>query len=407
MGHRHEIDEDLTPKGMVERARAMIPVLRQRAGECEELRRVPDETVQDFLDAGFFRIVQPRRFGGYEFDLPTMVRCMIEVSRGCGSSGWVLSLTSAHTWWAAQYEPEAQNELFADEGDLRFPLIFAPTGRAAPVSGGYELTGEWNYASGCDLSNWLAVNAIVPDPSGGKAPSDLVVCLIHQDDYEIIDNWNVMGLRGTGSKQAAVNSLFVPKRRALSLFDLDKSPAPGRVLHENPFYGGPASPIFYAEIAAVAVGIALGAIDFFTERAQIKSSAFRPGEKLFESPAIQRRLAQATAELDTAEAMLLAEAQAYMDLVNQRVPNGETITFEERARMQLQLQHVVEMSARVVDTLFIAGGSSAINEGEPMQRCFRDISALRTHYLMDGERLRENWGRLAFGLEPLQRTPGV
>ena len=105
--------------------------------------------------------------------------------------------------------------------------------------------------------------------------------------------------------------------------------------------------------------------------------------------------------------MLLAEANAYMVLVGQRIPNGQTVTIEERGRMQLQLQHAVEMSANVVNSLFVAGGSSALNEGEPMQRCFRDISALRTHYLMDGDRLRENWGRMAFGLEPLHRTPGL
>ena len=137
------VGNDLTPEAMIERAKAMIPVLRQRANDCEALRRVPDETVRDFLQAGFFRIIQPKRFGGYEFDLPTLVRCMIEISRGCGSSGWVLSLTSAHTWWAAQYEPEAQEEFFSDDGDLRFPLIFAPTGTATPVDGGYDLDGVW------------------------------------------------------------------------------------------------------------------------------------------------------------------------------------------------------------------------------------------------------------------------
>ncbi|MBT3536199.1 MAG: hypothetical protein HN478_20115, partial [Rhodospirillaceae bacterium] len=319
----------------------------------------------------------------------------------------VLSLTAAHTWWAAQYEPEAQEELYADDGDLRFPLIFAPTGTATPVDGGFELNGSWNYASGCDLSNWLAVNAIVPGPDSGGPPADLLVCVIRDRDYQVVDNWHVMGLRGTGSKQANVQSLFVPTSRALSLFDLDRGPSPGRVLHDNPFFGGPASPIFYAEIAAVAVGIARGAIDAFVDRARTKTSAFKPGVKLFETPAAQRRLAAAVAELDTAEAMLLQEARSYMDLVAERVPMGQTLTLEERARMQLQLQHCVEMSASVVDGLFIAGGSSAINEGEPLQRCFRDISALRTHYLMDGDRLRENWGRLAFDLEPLSRTPGV
>lgn len=393
-------------EALVSRARSLVPALRERAAECEALRRLPDATVHDFLEAGLYRIVQPRRFGGFEHDLTTLARCMVEVPRGCGSSGWVLSLTAAHAWWAALYPPAGQAELFGADGDLRMPLIFAPTGRARPADGGWRLSGTWDYASGCDHSNWLAVNAVVPGEEGAP-PADLVVCTVSMRQCRIEDNWFVMGLRGTGSKRAVLDEIFVPAARALSLHALDAGPPPGRALHDNPFYGGPASPVFYAELCAVAVGIARGALDAFAERARRKTSAFRPGVPLAETPAAQRRLAEATAITDGAEAMLLHETATYMALCRQRIPAGEAFSLEERTRMQLQLQQAVEACARAVDLLFVAGGSSALNDGEPLQRCYRDLAALRTHYLLDAERIRENWGRLHFGLEPLQRTPGV
>ncbi|MDP6345100.1 MAG: hypothetical protein QF578_21380 [Alphaproteobacteria bacterium] len=391
---------------LIARAAALVPILRERANSCEDLRRVPDETVRDFLEAGLYRIVQPRCFGGYEQGLPVMVRCMMEVARGCPSSAWVLCLTAAHTWWAALYPAEAQAEVFGDDGDLRFPLIFAPTGQALPVDGGYRLDGTWNYASGCDNSNWLGVNALIPPAADGRPPAP-VMCLIRADDYRVNDNWHVMGLRGTGSKQAVAEGVFVPERRALVLQTLDEAPPPGAAIHDNPFYRGPAGPIFFAEIASIAVGIAKGAVEAFDARARVKTTPFKPGVLLFESEAARGRLARATAMVDAAEAMLLRQAETYMEMLATRVPAGQTLNLEERARMQLQLQHVVEESGKAVELLFVAGGTSAMNDGEPLQRYFRDISALRTHYLMDGDRVRDNWGRLNFGLEPSTRTPGV
>lgn len=392
---------------LLARARALAPLLRGRAGECEALRRLPEANVAELLEAGLFRIVQPRRYGGHECDLPAMLRCMIAVSAACGSTGWVLCLTAAHTWWAAQYPQAGQDELFAADGDLRFPLIFAPQGRAVPVDGGYRLSGRWNYASGCDLSNWLGVNAIVPADCTNAPPADLVVCMVAMDDVTIHDNWHVMGLRGTGSKQAAVDDLFVPARRALSLNAMERDGPPGAAVHANPFYRGPPLAFLSAELGAVAVGIARGALDAFAERAQSKQSAFAPGQTLSAVPAVQRRLAEATALTDAAESGLMAMAETFMKLCADRVARGERIAPAQRARMQLQAQQAVAAAAQAVDLLFVGAGTSAMASGETLERCFRDINALRTHYILDPERLRENWGRLAFGFEALQRTPGL
>jgi len=227
------------------------------------------------------------------------------------------------------------------------------------------------------------------------------------DDVTIHDNWHVMGLRGTGSKQAIVDGVFVPAHRALSLNAMERDGPPGAAVHASPFYRGPALAFLSAELGAVAVGIARGALDAFAERARSKRSAFAPGQTLAEVPAVQRRLAEATALADAAEAGLMGMAEDFMRLCAEQVADGQRIDPEQRARMQLQAQQAVASAAQAVDVLFVGGGTSAMNSGEVLERCFRDISALRTHYILDPERLRENWGRLAFGLEALQRTPGL
>jgi 3-hydroxy-9,10-secoandrosta-1,3,5(10)-triene-9,17-dione monooxygenase len=392
---------------LIDRARALIPRLRERAADCEARRAMPPETLADLLDAGLFRVLQPRRFGGYEMPIGVLLKVAMEISRGCGSSGWVYSLTAGHSWWAAMYPEAGQTELYGQDGDIRFPLIFAPQGQAVPVDGGFRVSGRWGYASGLAVSNWLGINAVVGPKEKGQPPADLRLCIIPADQCDINDNWHVMGLRGTGSVQAIIDDLFVPEQRALSLMALDRAPPPGAHLHDNPLFHAPAGPIFYGEIAAVAVGIARGAVDAFTDRALNKPIPFRPGLTLYETGPAQRRLAQATAKVDIAEAAVLGAADAYTGLIESELGQGRRIALADRTKLQVAMIGAVGIAAEAVDMLFIAGGTSAMNDGEPLQRAFRDINAVRTHYLFDMERVSENFGRMLFHMEPLNRTPGI
>ena len=171
----------LDTETIIARSREMIPVLRKRAEEEERQRELSRETIQDFLDAGFYRILQPRRFGGYEMGLRTFCDVMINISRGCGSSGWVLCLTAAHTFHMAAFPEAGQVEMYGDDGDFRAPLIFAPQGKAIPVEGGYRITGRWNYNSGGEHSTWLAISALVPGEDG--KPRDLILAAIRRADH--------------------------------------------------------------------------------------------------------------------------------------------------------------------------------------------------------------------------------
>ena len=182
----------LTPEELVARARDLVPFLRERAPELEEKRRISDEVVRRLVDAGIFRTIQPRRFGGYEFDLRTFARVMTELSRGDGAVGWVATLNSGHPFWAAKLALDGQVEVFGADGDFRCPLVLRPGGVARPVDGGYELDGRWDYTSGGEVSNWLGVNAIVPGTAEGDPPSDMVLAFLRRADYEVVDNWFVM-----------------------------------------------------------------------------------------------------------------------------------------------------------------------------------------------------------------------
>jgi hypothetical protein len=200
----------LTREEMVQRARDMVGVLRERQEEAERIGRLPDETSREFVEAGFYRILQPRRFGGYEFDLPTFTRVAIALARGCPASGWTYTLTAGHAHMlAALWPEEGQIDIYGADGEVRMPGRFRP-GTATPVDGGYSVSGTWDYVSGCDSATHLAFGFMLgDDPSAGELATDFIG-VVDYADCEIIDNWDVLGLRGTGSKRVVVEDVFVP-----------------------------------------------------------------------------------------------------------------------------------------------------------------------------------------------------
>src|ERR671934_1488814 len=249
-------EPELTAPEMVERARAMIPALRERQEECERLGRLPDETSRDFVEAGFYRILQPRRFGGYEFALPIFTRVAIELSRGCPASGWTYTLTAGHAHMlAALWPEEGQIDIYGEDGEVRMPGRLRP-GTAVEVDGGYRVSGTWDYVSGCDSATHLVLGfTFGDDVSAGELATDFIG-VVDYDDCEIIDNWDVLGLRGTGSKRVVVEDVFVPKHRTIdSIFRPEDPPAPGRTVHDAPIYReGTIGGLIFSETAAGGVG---------------------------------------------------------------------------------------------------------------------------------------------------------
>lgn len=361
-----------------------------------------DDTMAKLVEAGMFRILQPARFGGFQLGAEVFCRAMIEIARGDAAAGWVTCLTSAHTKWAGFYPLEGQAELYADDGDLRMPQMVAPQGTASVVDGGLVVQGSWDYVSGCDVSNWLAVHALVQAEGPDQPPVGLVSCAIGRHEYDVEDNWHVEAMRGTGSKRALVDGVFVPDRRVIWI-GASGEPEKPDVLDgpDEGLYRAPMMPLFACELGCVAVGAGRGFIELFSERAQVKTSPFPPFGRLADNDAVQARLARSMVMLDRAETVLLAAAAEYDRRAALADPSYNDIDLR---RMLLAIQQIVLDVCAAVDALVTVAGSSMTREREPLMRFWRDLTSIRTHYLLDSDRTALNLGRVLVGLEPRTRN---
>jgi alkylation response protein AidB-like acyl-CoA dehydrogenase len=215
----------VSPDELVARAAAMRDTLRARQAECESLGRLPDATNDEYIQAGFFRVLQPRRFGGYELGLEAFLRIAIELSRGCPSSGWVYALTAGHAHTVTMWPEQGQVELFSD-GDFRCPFSNLPA-QAVAVDGGFRIDGWWDYGSGCDIATHFIGGVGVVDAPGGEIV-DTRWAAFPRDAYRIVDNWDTLGMRGTGSRRVVVEDLLVPDHHTVP------SPNPGRPVVDFP-----------------------------------------------------------------------------------------------------------------------------------------------------------------------------
>lgn len=312
-------EPDLSPDDMLRRAGEMVPRLRERQALCESIGRIPEETNDEFVAAGFYRILQPRRFGGYEFGMPTFGRVMMEVARGCPSSGWVLALTGGHAiMLSAFFSEEAQVDVYGADGEFRGPSRTPPRVVATRVDGGYVLNGDWDYVSGCDVATHV-ICGIRVDHSDGTPPEPRVA-IVDRSDFSIVDDWNTIGMRGTGSRSVVVHDVFVPTHRTIvpPRDAFNSRNAPGRRVHHNPMYvAGRLVSVLFEEMAAVAVGIAKGALDVYEHELCSSRVSLPPYALRSEVAEYQRHFGDARAIIQVAEATVMRAAEDYMEFARQ------------------------------------------------------------------------------------------
>src|SRR5271166_1188092 len=202
-----------TEAELLERARKLVPVLRERAARTEENRALLPETLKDFVEAGFYRILQPAKYGGFEMSPLTLFKVVMELAKGCPSSAWCLCLVTIHNWEVALLDPTAAQDLWGKDPDVRASSSYAPFGKIARVDGGYRVSGRWSWSSSADHCSWVILGGIVPRPEGAGGPPDVRAFLVPRPDYEVVDVWHVLGLKGTGSNDIIVKDPFVPEHR--------------------------------------------------------------------------------------------------------------------------------------------------------------------------------------------------
>jgi 3-hydroxy-9,10-secoandrosta-1,3,5(10)-triene-9,17-dione monooxygenase len=378
---------------LLESARALLPALRERAGEGDRLRRIPDETIADFRRAGFFRMLQPRAFGGLEVEPSIFFDVQATVASACPSSAWVLGVVAVHNWQLALFPQQAQDEVWGSDPGTLISSSYAPTGTIERADGGYRVRGRWSFSSGCDHCRWVFLGGLVPPEKEG-APPEMRTFLLPSSDYRIDDNWHVAGLRATGSKDIVVENALVPEHRTHRLIDGFKRNSPGNEVNQAPLYRLPFGQIFVRSVSTSAIGIAQGALDVFREVARRRVAA-GDGSKVAEEPTTQLVCAQAEATLDEVRlvlhrnfAELMAQARA-----------GRDMPLERRLRFRYDSSRAVARCVQVVDDLFTASGGRAIFLESAMQRFFQDAHAARAHYANNPEKPGRNWGAVQLGLK--------
>jgi 3-hydroxy-9,10-secoandrosta-1,3,5(10)-triene-9,17-dione monooxygenase len=384
----------MTPEEFLGRVRVLLPALRERASRGEELRHLPPETFADFQEQGLFRVMQPRRYGGYELDPAVFYQAVTEVAAACGSSGWIFGVVGVHNWHLALFPPQAQEDVWGRDTSIQLSTSLAPTGNVERVSGGYRLSGRWSFSSGCDFCRWVVLGGVAPAAEKGTPP-DARTFLLPRSDYGIDDNWRVMGLCGTGSKDIVVTGAFVPEYRTHSYLDAFRLTNPGTAVNDAPVYRMPFGLLFAYALSAAAIGVATGAFASFREQQQRRAN-LRDGGRVAEDPFAQLRLAESAAETSAAHDRMLANFTEMMRLARA----GDEIPLALRARARWDAGKAVDWSVSAADRLMAASGGHGIFLSNPIQRAWRDIHAMQAHAGTNLERAAAVFGRSEFGLPP-------
>lgn len=380
-----------TEAELLERARRMTPVLRERAQRTEDNRSLLPETLRDFIDAGFYRTLQPAKYGGYEMSPMALFRIAMELAKGCPSSAWCASLITIHNWEIALLDPAAAEDLWGQDPDARASSSYAPFGKIVPVEGGYRVSGRWSWSSGSDHCSWVILGGIVPR---GKAegPPDVRAFLIPRPDYQVIDVWHVLGLKGTGSNDIVVEDAFVPEHRTHQFSHSFMMADPGRAEFTSRNYKYPFGVIFAYSLAVITLGAADGALEAFREDMKVRLGAY-DGAKAMEDPFVRHRLAEAEAIIRGLNQRLEANF-AEMDAL---IDAGAVIPLDIRVRNKWDAQWLAKEAMKAVELLFKASGARGIRLESPMQRYFRDVHAISNHAFLNADKGSLNAGLVGLG----------
>ena len=378
---------------MATRAWALIPQLRDRAAHTEQLRRLPAETERDLHEAGLFRIVQPKRVGGSEFDYVALVDCAELLGRGDASVAWNFANLASHHWMLGMFDKRAQDLVWNKNPDALIASSFIfPAGRARKVDGGYRLRGSWPFSSGVVSCEWNMLASVVSSEDEADG-IEYRIFLLPKADYKILDTWNVAGLRGTGSSDVEVRDAFVADHMTVAVGDLAGGSAPGSKLNPNPLYALPVFSLFPYVLSGVALGNAQACLDDYAEVSRHRISTYNRA-KLSDFQSTQIKIADASAKIDAARLIMRSACiDAMADARRRHIPD---MTIKTRYRRDGAFS--VNLCTDAVSMLFAASGARGLFTTGVLQRQFRDAHAINSHLAFNFDAAGTNYGRVALGL---------
>ena len=379
-------------EAVLRRAEDLIPALRQRAEECERRRELPSATVDDIRRSGVHRVFQPARFGGSEAHFRIGVDILAALGRGCASTAWVVVQNMTHNLMLAHWPEEAQQEVWGAQPDALLSGILIPgVGRARRVDGGYILSGRWPFVSGVNCSDWALFTAMVPNSDNEIEDRHFI---IPRHEFEIIDTWHTVGLRGSASNDVAVHDVFIPEHRSITVEDLKGgSVSPGSKHNTALIFRSPLYAVFGTFIAAAVLGAAEATVESYV--AQVRKRVTRmSGGAMANFTTQQVKVAEALASVETARMMLEAVADKAIAILQE----GRLPTDEERTRFRCQSAFAGKLAMNAVQIVWEAGGGAVIYDTNPISRGFRDVATATRHTTQAWDLNASTHGRLMLGL---------
>ena len=382
----------------LERARKLAPALRERAAQAEAVRTMPAETVRELHASGVLRAMQPRRWGGMELDFVSYVDIPLELGRGCASTSWNVANLMMHHWMVAMYDERAQRDVWNANPDAMIAAAIAyPQGQARRADGGFVMSGRWGFSSCVDIADWNLLAVMVRD---GDKVVDHRMCLLHKSQYEIVDDWQVLGMRATASMTVVAKDVFVPEYKALCMYDVRGGDAfPGAPTNPNPLYRIPLSAMGAHGIGGCAVGNAQMALEHTIALVKERSTSYT-AMKMRDFQLVQLRVGAAGARIDAARQILRNDCFEAQEIARRNVIADP----QTKLRFKRNLAYATTLCTEAVDTLHTLAGANGIYEKYPLERILRDAHSLAGHIMHNFDTQATAWGYAALGGENTNPT---
>jgi alkylation response protein AidB-like acyl-CoA dehydrogenase len=357
---------------LLERARELIPRLAERAPAATAARNLPPETIAEYHKAGILRVLQPRRFGGLQGRFSLFSRIVEELTFGCASSAWVYAVLAEHQWIIAQYSEQAQIDVWGTDPLSVASSSLAPRAPAKRVSGGWRLSGRYTFSSGCDYAQWVILGAFLGEAGD---PRSIAYLLVPLSEVEIVDDWHVLGLAGTGSKSLLVHDVFVPEHRVVMVTDLFAGTPPGADVHPDyPVVRAPRGFLVSYSLPPVAIALARRALDIVCRDLSTRLS--RGVTRMAESEVVQMTIGEAAAAIDAATLSL----HHGRDATTEAVSSGRRITETEALRARRDMVYAQHQVGWAMERLCELSGARWVYDTDPLQEIRRDVMTILTHH---------------------------
>jgi len=373
-------------RAMLERARALIPLLAERAPAAAAARQLPAETIVEYHAAGILRILQPRRFGGMQGRFSLFSRIVEELTYGCASAAWVYAVLAEHQWIIAQYPEEAQIDVWGEDPKAVAASSLAPREAARHVPGGWRLSGRYPFSSGCDFAQWAIIGAFLGEKGD---PRHIAYLLVPLAEVEIVDDWQVLGLLGTGSKSLVLHDVFVPEHRSVMVSDLFAGTPPGALVHPDyPVLRAPRGFLVSYSLPPVAIALGRRALDIAC--ASLARRVSRGVTRVAESEVVQMTIGEAAAAIDVATLLLHTGRESSTAAVS----SGRKITEAEALRARRDMVYAQHQVGWALDRLCELDGARWVYDSDALGAIRRDVMTILTHHAASRQAAMAPYGRL-------------